>query len=329
MVTIGIPTFNRATSLRRALQTALDQTYPVIEVLVSDNASTDGTGDLVTELARSHDRLRYLRQAENVGAVANFWTLVDAARGEYFVWLADDDWFDPTYVEACVGTIESDPSAVLVSGDATYYRDGAPYVVEPVTPLVHRSPGARILAYYASVSRNGVFYGLTRTDTLRRLTRRDAVAADWSHVADLASLGTVRRAPAAVHRSAIGASSAIVRRSGKFASPIARQTFRQVVDAPGLRAAPYGYRVAVALAAAALIWSRTAPGVLFSVVVSRIAAWLRGRLSDVSYRRLGDGYRRLQDRGRSLRRSLVGSGDRVPSGRSANGSARSRQSSGR
>jgi hypothetical protein len=309
-VTIGIPTFNRAATVVRAVRSALGQTYPAVEVVVSDNASTDDTGALVTALADPDGRLRYLRQPENVGAIPNFWSLVDAAGGEYFVWLADDDWLDCSYVESCVGILRSEPTAALVAGDAAYYDGDELRLVERATPLLHRTPAARMLAFYATVSRNGLFYGLTRTDTLRRLARREGVASDWAQVADIASIGSVHRAPTVIHRSAVGGSASIGHRHGQFASPIARMTYRQVLDAPGFAGEPKVLRTAVAASAAMLIWLRTAPGVLFSVTISRAAARLRQLVPAVWYRRLGAPYRQLRRTGNALKHRLFAAGQR-------------------
>src|SRR5205823_4293943 len=86
--TIGIPTYNRAHFLRRSLKSACDQTWPDVEVLVSDNASTDETEEVVRSYG---ERVRYHRNPENIGMWPNFARLAEMAEGEYFSWLQDDD----------------------------------------------------------------------------------------------------------------------------------------------------------------------------------------------------------------------------------------------
>lgn len=101
LVTIGIPTYNRADGyLRQCLESALSQSYQNLEVIVSDNASSDGT----SELLASYDdpRLRYIRHSENIGANNNFNHCVQEATGEYFMLLHDDDFLDSDFVSACV-----------------------------------------------------------------------------------------------------------------------------------------------------------------------------------------------------------------------------------
>ena len=105
LVTIGIPTFNRAQSyLREALESALKQTYPNIEIVVSDNGSTDGTESIV----RSYDdsRIRYFKQRPPTVPNDNFNFCLQQAQGAYFLLLHDDDKVDPDFIEACLNAAE-------------------------------------------------------------------------------------------------------------------------------------------------------------------------------------------------------------------------------
>jgi glycosyltransferase involved in cell wall biosynthesis len=88
-VTVGIPTFNRAPMLEQAIESVLAQTFTGFRLVISDNASTDATTDLV----RSFDdgRIEYLRSERNVGATANLNRLIGLADTEFLVLLPDDD----------------------------------------------------------------------------------------------------------------------------------------------------------------------------------------------------------------------------------------------
>lgn len=104
-VTIGIPTYNRADSfLRDALSSALNQTYEFVEVIVSDNCSTDSTPEYVASI--NDPRLRYLRHGSNLGPNGNFNACLDAATGDYFVLLCDDDLVDEDFVSTCIQAID-------------------------------------------------------------------------------------------------------------------------------------------------------------------------------------------------------------------------------
>ena len=105
LVTIGISTYNRADGyLRDALQSALAQTYPNLEIVVSDNCSTDRTEELVNSV--DDPRIRYFRQPENIGANNNFNFCLQEARGAFFLLLHDDDQIDPDFVTSCIKALE-------------------------------------------------------------------------------------------------------------------------------------------------------------------------------------------------------------------------------
>ena len=106
LVTIAIPTYNRADGyLKEAIQSALDQTYENLEILVSDNCSADDTESIVKTF--SDRRLRYVRHKKNIGATNNFNYCLQKARGAYFLLLHDDDLIDPDFVEICIKKADS------------------------------------------------------------------------------------------------------------------------------------------------------------------------------------------------------------------------------
>ena len=101
LVTIGIATYNRAEKyLSQALKSAVNQTYQNIEIIVSDNCSTDNTEQLVKGFNASN--IRYFRQKKNITANENFNYCLNQAKGEYFLLLHDDDLIDNDFVEVCI-----------------------------------------------------------------------------------------------------------------------------------------------------------------------------------------------------------------------------------
>ncbi len=107
LVSIGIPTYNRADFyLRNALESALNQDYENIEIILSDNASEDSTESLAAEY--SCDRLNYIKHKENIGAHNNFNFCLSEARGQYFLLLHDDDAIDPDLVSSCMAALGGD-----------------------------------------------------------------------------------------------------------------------------------------------------------------------------------------------------------------------------
>src|SRR5438128_4062125 len=108
--TIGIPTYNRADFLSRSMACALAQTLPDVEIIVSDNGSTDRTSEVVR---RAGDRVRYLRSDINLGALANFARALEGAQGEYFSFLQDDDLIHRDFARRA-RTAMSSPDNVVV-----------------------------------------------------------------------------------------------------------------------------------------------------------------------------------------------------------------------
>jgi glycosyltransferase involved in cell wall biosynthesis len=105
LVTIGMPTFNRADSyLKDALKSAVSQTYSNIEIIISDNASTDNTEALIRSF--NDPRIKYFKQSANIGGLNNANFCVEQAKGDYFVLLHDDDLIDNDFIEACMKAVD-------------------------------------------------------------------------------------------------------------------------------------------------------------------------------------------------------------------------------
>lgn len=112
-LTIGVPVFNGEASLPDALDALLGQSFSDFEMVVSDNASDDGTREICERYAARDTRIRYVRQGQNLGAPANFQFVLDQAETPYFMWAAADDLWDATYAATCVGELERRPDVDL------------------------------------------------------------------------------------------------------------------------------------------------------------------------------------------------------------------------
>lgn len=128
-VTIALPTYNRAQKfLRPAIECALGQDWENLEIIVSDNCSTDNTADVVKSY--SDKRLRYIRQDKNIGANNNFNFCVSEASGSYFLLFHDDDVIDSDLVSACMKAADYSTQfglvrtgTRLIDGDGDLIRD--------------------------------------------------------------------------------------------------------------------------------------------------------------------------------------------------------------
>src|ERR1700726_3052082 len=150
LVSIGIPVFNAQRYLREALDSLIAQDYENIELVISENASTDGTAAICREYAARDPRVRYERAEMNQGAVWNFNRVYSLARGTYFMWAAFDDLRAPSYVRRCVERLEAQPSAVLCCTDVRLIDEaGRRIQPDPRMRLAHPvggSPAARVRA---------------------------------------------------------------------------------------------------------------------------------------------------------------------------------------
>ena len=202
LVSIGIPCYNRANLIERAIESALNQDYSNIELVISDNASTDGTEAICREYAARDARVTYIRQEANQGGTANFNVVFQHARGEYFLWLGDDDWFDLNYVSACLQALENQPDCVAAYGRGFYYRGDEVFWDRPGFSLSQEKASERVVGYYRQVDDNTMFYGLFRRDALQKAGLLLEVAAgDWLLMAAVAFQGKVALVgDTAVHR---------------------------------------------------------------------------------------------------------------------------------
>jgi glycosyltransferase involved in cell wall biosynthesis len=103
LVSVGIPTYNRPIGLKRTLDCITQQTYLNIEIIVSNNCSTDPRVEIVArEFQEKDQRVQYFRQTENKGAAYNFSFVLKQSIGKYFMWAADDDEWEPEFIQTCL-----------------------------------------------------------------------------------------------------------------------------------------------------------------------------------------------------------------------------------
>jgi glycosyltransferase involved in cell wall biosynthesis len=184
-VLVGVPTYNRAPTLERAVRSILEQTHADLQLVISDNASTDATEELCRSLAAADDRIRYVRHPVNRGPTPNFnWLFEELGRGEYAQLLADDDWLDPRYLERCLAELVERPDHALVGGRPRWHRGGRAIGFGRLLQIPQESPRERVRAYLRGVEDNGTFYSLMRGAALRTAgPMPNTLGNDWFHVA--------------------------------------------------------------------------------------------------------------------------------------------------
>jgi glycosyltransferase involved in cell wall biosynthesis len=174
-LTIGLPVYNGENYLAESIDALLAQTYTDFELVISDNASADGTEEICRKYAAGDDRIRYVKQPVNIGAAPNHNFLVDQARGELFKWAAHDDLFAPRLVESCVELLDANHDAALAH---TYMAivDEAGDVMETYDyTLKTDSPSAPVRFRDLLFTDGGDdFYGVIRTDVMRAIAPHDS-----------------------------------------------------------------------------------------------------------------------------------------------------------
>lgn len=123
-VTIMIPTYNQSKYLAQAIESALNQDYPNLEVVVSDDASTDDTVDIVSRYL-SDPRLTYYKNEVNLGRVRNYRkTLVERANGKYVLNLDGDDWLvNNSYISKAVAILDDDEIAMVFGKQNSFVEE--------------------------------------------------------------------------------------------------------------------------------------------------------------------------------------------------------------
>jgi glycosyltransferase involved in cell wall biosynthesis len=175
LVTVGVPVYNGEKLLPRALDAVLAQEYGNLEILISDNASTDRSPEIIREYAGRREGIRIIRRERNFGASENFQLLVREARGKYFFWASADDSWDPHFVTRTVAALESAPEAGLALTAVTRIYDD----FSPLDSLRFSGPldPSRLSHWRAAMNcASGVsyhvgVYGLWRLELLRRVFR--------------------------------------------------------------------------------------------------------------------------------------------------------------
>lgn len=207
IVTIAIPTYNRASKLPRAVESVLAQTFQEFELLISDNCSTDGTRNYCDAIASAVEQCRYIRRERTVSAAENFKSLLELASGDLFMWLADDDWLDPDYLQSAVKVLAENPDASLANSPVFYHGEMHELKYsDPAMCLLSESPSHRVAQYLREVGRNGAFYGVYRTDAVREAFFGSGIGSDWVFLASIANAGKVVPMETILHRSDDGGS---------------------------------------------------------------------------------------------------------------------------
>ena len=186
-LSVGMPVYNGEQWLEAAAESMLGQTFGDIELIISDNASVDRTQALAERLVARDPRVRFVRNAENLGVAYNYNQVARLARGRFFKWASVSDYCDPTMLEQCVRVLEARGDAVLCYPRAWLVTpDGTVHEYEHDLDLAESSPCARFRRLLQSTRLNNMLNGVIRTEVLRRVHPHGAyMASDVPLIAEL------------------------------------------------------------------------------------------------------------------------------------------------
>ncbi|MBT8605261.1 glycosyltransferase family 2 protein [Polynucleobacter paneuropaeus] len=161
LVSVGIPTFNRPIGLRRTLNQILNQTHFNLEVIISDNASTNAeVAEVCREFLARDSRIKYFKQVKNIGAIENFKYVLNCASGDYFMWAADDDEWFPNFIEKCLNA-SAEGESVGCKFD-TYFRYSGERNVNPIPDLDTGLSAFENVTRFFGCMQPSLIYGLHR-----------------------------------------------------------------------------------------------------------------------------------------------------------------------
>jgi glycosyltransferase involved in cell wall biosynthesis len=199
LVSIGMPVYNGERFVRQALESILVQDYENFELIISDNASTDTTGNICQRYADRDARIRYVRNETNLGASSNHKRVFEMARGDYFKWAAHDDECLPTFLGRCMSVFEVAQQSVVLVYPQSLIIDEEGRVIEEYRVSIEAKasrPHRRLANVLRYVMLGTPAYGVMRANALRQTRLIDAfLSSDYVLFAELAMLGEIWELP--------------------------------------------------------------------------------------------------------------------------------------
>jgi glycosyltransferase involved in cell wall biosynthesis len=191
-VSIGIPVYNSERYIRQSVGSLLAQTYGDFELVITDNASTDGTEAICREYVAKDKRVRYFRNERNLGGPANFRRVFSLCSGEFHKWSNADDSWDPTMIEKCVAVLDREPDVVVcypmtrfINKDGDFFED-----YDDNLHLYEDSPVARFIRAIEETTLCHVYQGVIRRAAMMRTgLMGDEMSSDVRFFAELSLYG--------------------------------------------------------------------------------------------------------------------------------------------
>lgn len=196
-LTLGLPTYNGERFLAQSLDALLAQTFTDFELIISDNGSTDRTGQIARQYEAKDRRVRYVHHPENRGSTFNHNFVVEQARGEFFKWVSDDDLYAPDLLQRCIDALDTHPQIVLAHA-WTAFIDQTGQITNAIDYPLATDVADPVERFRSLLYTHGGddFYGIIRMSVLHKIKPFGSFHwADRTIVAELALQGPFYNVP--------------------------------------------------------------------------------------------------------------------------------------
>ncbi|MEM7541950.1 MAG: glycosyltransferase family A protein [Pseudomonadota bacterium] len=192
-LSIGLPVYNGERLLAASLDSLLAQDFEDFEIVICDNASTDSTRLICENYLALDKRVRYVRNAENIGVFANYDRVLRLAKAPLFKWAACGDLCASDFLTACTTVLFDRPEVVLVSPQTLFFADRPEHAelhLEPFCDQQSDDPLLRFENILHNLSLNNIMNGVIRREALLRTGLNRAFSgSDQKMMAELALHG--------------------------------------------------------------------------------------------------------------------------------------------
>jgi glycosyltransferase involved in cell wall biosynthesis len=165
-LSIGMPTRNNGPTLEKAIDSLLHQTFGDFELIISDNCSTDDTPEICRAFVARDNRVRYIRQQDDIGQKNNFHFVLKEARAPYFMWASGDDYWHNTFIEKNMAVLDADSTIGDSVSEVQFTRLGQPVPFPPATQPLMGSVRENFFAYLRDPGDNSRVFGIFRREHL-------------------------------------------------------------------------------------------------------------------------------------------------------------------
>ena len=224
-LSIGLPVYNGEAFLAEAIGSILAQTFTDFELIISDNASTDGTRAICEGYMKRDPRVRYHRNDVNIGATQNWYLVHKLATARYFASAAHDDVYEPEYMKACIDVLECDPGVVVChSKTVAIDKHGTvgpkiEVAVDTMSSRPHERLRELLTVDYMCIQ----LYGVMRSEVLSRTQMfQGYYGCDRNMLAELCLIGKIAEVPRYLFRHRyFDESLGVIAASGKSVAEMA------------------------------------------------------------------------------------------------------------